>query len=185
MGHLSIGGATGCLARVNVSIRLAPWTPGPPGDGHRHARSADARLSEVRPVDVESRCVHRSRPCALQNIGHQRLSHRGRNRGPNAYVQNLEFFAAWNSFLANQDQSFLRIDSAADLERVKAWPHRRAARRPERGALSHPGRRGYVLRHRPASGAAHLQRQEPDRQRLHGTTRRRHLRLRCGDRRAQ
>ena len=40
--------------------------------------------------------------------------------GPNAYVQNLEFFAAWNSFLANQDQSFLRIDSAADLERVKA-----------------------------------------------------------------
>ena len=40
--------------------------------------------------------------------------------GPNAYVQNLEFFTAWNSFLANQDQSFLRIDSAADLERVKA-----------------------------------------------------------------
>ena len=40
--------------------------------------------------------------------------------GPNAYVQNLEFFVAWNSFLANQDQSFLRIDSAADLERVKA-----------------------------------------------------------------
>ncbi len=39
--------------------------------------------------------------------------------GPNAYVQNLEFFAAWNSFLANQD-AFLRIDSAADLERVKA-----------------------------------------------------------------
>ena len=35
-------------------------------------------------------------------------------------MQNLEFFAAWNSFLANQDQSFLRIDSAADLERVKA-----------------------------------------------------------------
>ncbi len=40
--------------------------------------------------------------------------------GPNAYVQNLEFFTAWNSFLANQDQAFLRIDSAADLERVKA-----------------------------------------------------------------
>ena len=35
-------------------------------------------------------------------------------------MQNLEFFAAWNSFLANQDQRFLRIDSAADLERVKA-----------------------------------------------------------------
>ncbi|MCA1562843.1 MAG: dipeptidase [Acidobacteria bacterium] len=40
--------------------------------------------------------------------------------GPNAYVQNLEFFTAWNSFLANQDQAFLRIDSAADLDRVKA-----------------------------------------------------------------
>jgi membrane dipeptidase len=40
--------------------------------------------------------------------------------GPNAYVQNLEFFTAWNSFLANQDQGFLRIDSAADLDRVKA-----------------------------------------------------------------
>lgn len=40
--------------------------------------------------------------------------------GPNAYVQNLEFFTAWNSFLANQDQAFLRIDSAADLDRVKS-----------------------------------------------------------------
>jgi len=40
--------------------------------------------------------------------------------GPNAYVQNLEFFTAWNSFLANQDAAFLRIDSAADLDRVKA-----------------------------------------------------------------
>ena len=34
-------------------------------------------------------------------------------------MQNLEFFVAWNSFLANQGH-LLRIDSAADLERVKA-----------------------------------------------------------------
>ena len=35
--------------------------------------------------------------------------------GPNAHSQTLQFISAWNSFLANQDQAFLRIDSAADL----------------------------------------------------------------------
>jgi membrane dipeptidase len=40
--------------------------------------------------------------------------------GPNAHPQTLQFIAAWNSFLANQDQAFLRIDSAVDLDRVKA-----------------------------------------------------------------
>jgi len=39
--------------------------------------------------------------------------------GPNAHAQSQQFFSAWNSFLANQDQAFLRIDSAADLDRVK------------------------------------------------------------------
>ena len=31
----------------------------------------------------------------------------------------LNFLAAWNSFLAGQDERFMRIDSAADFERVK------------------------------------------------------------------
>ncbi|HET9266015.1 MAG TPA: membrane dipeptidase [Vicinamibacterales bacterium] len=39
--------------------------------------------------------------------------------GPNAHAQSVQFFSAWNSFLANQDEGFLRIDSAADLDRVK------------------------------------------------------------------
>ena len=39
--------------------------------------------------------------------------------GPNAHAQTVQFFSAWNSFLANQDQGFMRIDSAADLDRVK------------------------------------------------------------------
>jgi membrane dipeptidase len=40
--------------------------------------------------------------------------------GPNVHPQTLQFMSAWNSFLANQDQAFMRIDSAADLDRVKA-----------------------------------------------------------------
>ncbi|MCA1625371.1 MAG: dipeptidase [Acidobacteria bacterium] len=37
----------------------------------------------------------------------------------NAYERVLEFFASWNGFIANADQHFMRIDSAADLDRVK------------------------------------------------------------------
>jgi membrane dipeptidase len=40
--------------------------------------------------------------------------------GPEAYDESLQFFAAWNSFLANHDRLFLRVDSADDLARVKA-----------------------------------------------------------------
>ncbi len=36
--------------------------------------------------------------------------------GPEAAMR---FVAAWNSFVANHDQTFMRVDSAADLERVK------------------------------------------------------------------
>ena len=39
--------------------------------------------------------------------------------GPDAYTEVLKFFAGWNGFLANHDEHFMRIDSAADLERVK------------------------------------------------------------------
>jgi len=39
--------------------------------------------------------------------------------GPNAYNGTLDFVGKWNSFLAGQDQQLLRIDSVADLERVK------------------------------------------------------------------
>jgi membrane dipeptidase len=39
--------------------------------------------------------------------------------GPEAYERTLQFFALWNGFIANNDQHFLRIDSAADLKRVK------------------------------------------------------------------
>lgn len=39
--------------------------------------------------------------------------------GPDAYLETLRFFAAWNGFIANHDESFMRIDSAADLDRVK------------------------------------------------------------------
>ena len=39
--------------------------------------------------------------------------------GPNAHLSTLQFIAGWNSFLANHDQWLLRVDSAADLERVK------------------------------------------------------------------
>jgi membrane dipeptidase len=39
--------------------------------------------------------------------------------GPEAYLETLRFFAIWNGFIANHDESFMRIDSAADLDRVK------------------------------------------------------------------
>jgi membrane dipeptidase len=39
--------------------------------------------------------------------------------GPGAYEAVLKFFAAWNGFLANADAHFMRVDSAADLDRVK------------------------------------------------------------------
>lgn len=40
--------------------------------------------------------------------------------GPEAYTETLKFFASWNGFIANHDQHFCRIDSAADLDRVKS-----------------------------------------------------------------
>jgi membrane dipeptidase len=40
--------------------------------------------------------------------------------GPNAYDGTMQFVSGWNSFLAGQDQNFMRIDSAADFERVKS-----------------------------------------------------------------
>jgi len=39
--------------------------------------------------------------------------------GPNAYEDSLQFFALWNGFIANRDQYFMRIDSAADFARLK------------------------------------------------------------------
>lgn len=39
--------------------------------------------------------------------------------GPDAYLEALRFFASWNGFLANHHDTFCRIDSAADLDRVK------------------------------------------------------------------
>jgi membrane dipeptidase len=39
--------------------------------------------------------------------------------GPNAYDSALRFFAAWNAFIANHDEHLMRIDSPADLARVK------------------------------------------------------------------
>src|SRR5438132_3570709 len=39
--------------------------------------------------------------------------------GPNAYANTLEFVSKWNSFLAGQDERFMRIDSPGDLDRVK------------------------------------------------------------------
>jgi membrane dipeptidase len=40
--------------------------------------------------------------------------------GPNAYETALKWFAAWNGFIANNDQFMIRIDSPADLARVKS-----------------------------------------------------------------
>jgi membrane dipeptidase len=39
--------------------------------------------------------------------------------GPDAYEFALKYFAAWNAFIANGDEHFMRVDSAADLDRVK------------------------------------------------------------------
>ncbi|HKY43716.1 MAG TPA: membrane dipeptidase [Pyrinomonadaceae bacterium] len=39
--------------------------------------------------------------------------------GPNAYENGLQFFAAWNGFIASNGDYFTRIDSAGDLKRVK------------------------------------------------------------------
>jgi membrane dipeptidase len=41
------------------------------------------------------------------------------NGGPNVYENSLTFFGGWNGLLAGADQYFMRIDSAADLKRVK------------------------------------------------------------------
>ena len=39
--------------------------------------------------------------------------------GPDAYTQTLQFFAQWNSFIANHDELLMRVDSGSDLDRVK------------------------------------------------------------------
>ena len=39
--------------------------------------------------------------------------------GPNAFENALQFFASWNGFIASVGEHFTRIDSAADLKRVK------------------------------------------------------------------
>lgn len=39
--------------------------------------------------------------------------------GPEAYLETLKFFAGWNGFIAGQSENFMRIDSAADLDRVR------------------------------------------------------------------
>jgi membrane dipeptidase len=39
--------------------------------------------------------------------------------GRDAYVNALRYIAGWNGFLANHDEHFLRVDSAADLDRLK------------------------------------------------------------------
>ena len=50
--------------------------------------------------------------------------------GPDAYDRTLRMFAAWNGFIANHDQHFMRIDSAADLNRVKNVGQDRYLHRP-------------------------------------------------------
>lgn len=39
--------------------------------------------------------------------------------GPDAYNQVLQFFALWNGFIADRGEMFMRVDSAADLDKVK------------------------------------------------------------------
>ncbi len=39
--------------------------------------------------------------------------------GPNAFESALRFFATWNSFIADNDQFLMRIDSPSDIARVK------------------------------------------------------------------
>lgn len=43
----------------------------------------------------------------------------GLGGGVNAYETALKWFASWNAFIANNDAYFMRIDSVADLDRVK------------------------------------------------------------------
>lgn len=40
--------------------------------------------------------------------------------GPNAFQDCYDFIAQWNSFLAGNDQYFMRIDSVGDLDKVKS-----------------------------------------------------------------
>jgi membrane dipeptidase len=40
--------------------------------------------------------------------------------GRDAYLNVLRFFASWNGFIANHDGDLMRIDSASDMDRVKA-----------------------------------------------------------------
>jgi len=40
--------------------------------------------------------------------------------GSEAHMQTLRYVASWNSFIANHDQWLMRVDSADDLNRVKA-----------------------------------------------------------------
>jgi membrane dipeptidase len=42
------------------------------------------------------------------------------NGGPNVYDQSLLFFNGWNGLIAGADQYMMRIDSTADLKRVKS-----------------------------------------------------------------
>jgi membrane dipeptidase len=39
--------------------------------------------------------------------------------GPEAFDRSMQFFASWNAFIANGDEYFMRVDSVADLKRVK------------------------------------------------------------------
>lgn len=39
--------------------------------------------------------------------------------GREAYLNTLRFIASWNGFLSNHDQDLMRVDSSADLDRVK------------------------------------------------------------------
>ncbi len=39
--------------------------------------------------------------------------------GPNSYTEALQFFAGWNSFIADHDELLMRVDSIGDLDRVK------------------------------------------------------------------
>jgi len=40
--------------------------------------------------------------------------------GREAYLNALRFFASWNGFIANHDRDLMRVDSVADLDRVKS-----------------------------------------------------------------
>jgi membrane dipeptidase len=49
------------------------------------------------------------------NVFHQSVG----SGGPEAYLNALQYFAHWNGFIANDTDHFMRIDSTADLKRVK------------------------------------------------------------------